>query len=317
MAAFAEPRGEQLDAIVVALDVIEAAALPPRLPRRPRLAVLTRSCAIDRAVVANQDSTGSKPAGSGSVTATKRRSFVSRSVSVTRTRSPALNVVRRARRRSRRRAQTCARCGCRCRAPAGTARRRRTQPRGVEQRAGAVAREGQRPPRLPARRRDLSAIGICFDRRFGRRPLNCSRASTRSPSMATPVKSGTPPRSGGSRRRAPPSRRRSPACCPSGRSSAPPSSSARSAGSARPLPALTSELSTIAVERTFEFQNQSRYGSLSSSTCALPASGRIALAMRRRRSVDARRSTLPSRPARRAGRPARRPASDRDSRRGA
>ena len=42
----------------------------------------------------------------------------------------------------------------------------------------------------------------------------------------------------------------------------------------------------MAVERTFEFQNQSRYGSLSSSTCALPASGRIALVIRRRRSAS-------------------------------
>jgi hypothetical protein len=37
----------------------------------------------------------------------------------------------------------------------------------------------------------------------------------------------------------------------------------------------------MAVERTFEFQNQRRYGSLSSSMCALPPSGRIAFDIRR------------------------------------
>ena len=40
--------------------------------------------------------------------------------------------------------------------------------------------------------------------------------------------------------------------------------------------------SAIAVVRTFEFQNQRRYGSDSSSTCAVPPSGRIAFRMRRR-----------------------------------
>src|ERR1051325_10695613 len=44
------------------------------------------------AVVANHDSTGSVPAGIGSTTATKRRSFVLRMRSVTLMRSPALNV---------------------------------------------------------------------------------------------------------------------------------------------------------------------------------------------------------------------------------
>ena len=42
--------------------------------------------------MANHDSTGSVPAGIGSVTATKRRSFVLRMRSVTLIRSPALNV---------------------------------------------------------------------------------------------------------------------------------------------------------------------------------------------------------------------------------
>ena len=92
MAAFAEARGEELDAIVVALDVIEAAALPPaRTSRRCCVTLIVLlACASDAAVVANQDSTGSKPAGSGSVTATKRRSLVRLNDSVTRTRSPAL-----------------------------------------------------------------------------------------------------------------------------------------------------------------------------------------------------------------------------------
>ena len=96
MDAFAEAGREQLDAIVVALDVIESAARhqlsQSSAPSADRSPVDCRSCRAPaiRAVVANQDSTGSKPAGSGSVTATNRRSFVSRNVSVTRTRSPAL-----------------------------------------------------------------------------------------------------------------------------------------------------------------------------------------------------------------------------------
>src|SRR5215471_11749753 len=48
---------------------------------------------------------------------------------------------------------------------------------------------------------------------------------------------------------------------------------------------LTSVRRTIAVVRTFEFQNHIRYGSFSSSTCDVAASGRIALPMRRRRSA--------------------------------
>ena len=72
-----------------------------------------------------------------------------------------------------------------------------------------------------------------------------------------------------------PSRGRFPACCPSGRLCA--AIIQRTIGpiSVSSAPARTSVLSTMAVERTFEFQNQSRYGSLSSSTCALPASGSI------------------------------------------
>ena len=95
VAAFAQPRGEELDAIVVALDVIEAAALPPRRASRrsPPRPVDPARAPSAAAVVANHDSTGSKPAGSGSVTATNRRSLVRSNVSVTRTRSPALNVV--------------------------------------------------------------------------------------------------------------------------------------------------------------------------------------------------------------------------------
>jgi len=62
--------------------------------------------------------------------------------------------------------------------------------------------------------------------------------------------------------------------------------------------AFTIEVSAIAVERTFEFQNHIRYGSFSSSTCAVAASGRMALPIRRLSSVD--RMPPPSPPATRA-----------------
>ena len=63
VAPFGEARREQLDAIVVALDVIEAAALPPGRPVARGSAASFCSCASDAADVANQDSTGSKPGG--------------------------------------------------------------------------------------------------------------------------------------------------------------------------------------------------------------------------------------------------------------
>ena len=70
VAAFAEPRREQRDAVVVLLDVIEAAAAVARLPRLVVGLRTTRPCARSDAVVRNQLSTASTPAGSGSVTAT-------------------------------------------------------------------------------------------------------------------------------------------------------------------------------------------------------------------------------------------------------
>ena len=60
------------------------------LPRIPLARLLEMVQVNVAAVVANHDSTGSKPAGNGSATATKRRSFVRSRDSVTRTRSPAL-----------------------------------------------------------------------------------------------------------------------------------------------------------------------------------------------------------------------------------
>ena len=78
---------------------------------------------------------------------------------------------------------------------------------------------------------------------------------------------------------------------------------------------MTSELSTIAVERTLEFQNQSRYGSLSSSTCErrLRAGSRWSCAGAGRRRARRTSRRWPS--SRRADRRARTPASARDSHR--
>ena len=64
VAAFAQSRGEQLDAIVVAFDVIEAAALPPGRTSCPTPSRLRpAACESVAADVANHDSTGFEPGG--------------------------------------------------------------------------------------------------------------------------------------------------------------------------------------------------------------------------------------------------------------
>ena len=66
--AFGQAGREELDAVVVAFDMVETAALPPILPadRGPRLGLLCEALRGGREGV----STGSNPAGSGSTTAT-------------------------------------------------------------------------------------------------------------------------------------------------------------------------------------------------------------------------------------------------------
>ncbi len=172
------------------------------------------------------------------------------------------------------------------------------QARRVEERAGALARERQRlrgagrRPREHLRHRHVLARSPPWSgpgtARARARPRRASRPRVKSGTVALVLAVVGDERL---HRVA-----RSPACCPSGRPSRGGHQPAHDrAGSARPsASARTSEFSTIAVERTFEFQNQSRYGSLSSSTCALPASGRIAFDMRRRRSASARDRRLRS-----------------------
>ena len=152
VAAFGEPRCEEHDAIVVALHVIEAAALPPARHSRDEPSSSSR-CFFARsaAVVWNHDSTGSNPDGIGSTSATQRRSLGISSVNVTLMRSPALNVVPGTPSASFAGLKPCAtvtviyggwRTPCR-----GTYLedpvRRALQARHVEERAGPLLREGQ------------------------------------------------------------------------------------------------------------------------------------------------------------------------------
>ena len=69
MPARAQPRRERDDAIVVLLDAIEIAAAPYRSPVLVPVGSGRCPCARSLAVVRDQSSSGSSPAGSGSLSA--------------------------------------------------------------------------------------------------------------------------------------------------------------------------------------------------------------------------------------------------------
>ncbi len=218
---FGEPRRKQAHLIVVALDVIEPAALPPVPP-----AALRFVCPLIRR---QRRGRRGKPrfdrfeAGRQRIV-DRDETALFRQIERQRDANEIAGLVRkrrrRATRRSRRTARICARCEIRCRTPADTddrrrnsIARRRTACRFL--RARTTARAGFRaqpsPPASPSAHHGSSprSIGPGMFRARSRRSPASRPHGSREPRSRISC----------SRRPALPSRWRSPACCPSARSS--------------------------------------------------------------------------------------------------